>query len=405
MTRIAVIDDFHHAFALRLDGFAVAFRQGAFGVKPRPLLRRAQLLDPLSTANGAKFVQLYYYSRQYDRVIDYCRSASTGWMVYYLGRVYADQGRLTEGIELLERAYKMRESPGKGFGMLANLYGRAGRRVDAFRLINEAKALSRQQYISPVSLAQAYIGLGDKDQAFAMVKTVEEKLGPVDVLVNNAGTILVGPVENQHIENFEEAMRINFWPCVYTSFAVIPGMKRRRSGRIVNIGSIGGKIAVPHLLSYSARKFALAGFSQGLRAELAKDGISVTTVYPGLMRTGSPWNVDVTGQHGKEYSWFILADSLPGISMDARQAAREIVQACISRTGEVVLGLTAKCAAMLNTIAPNAIGAILAATNRRLLPAPGNGLSRKKGFENENPLTRSALTSLTRKAEVNNNEL
>src|ERR1700694_4855674 len=177
--------------------------------------------------------------------------------------------------------------------------------------------------------------LSDKDQAFAMVKTVEEKLGPVDVLVNNAGTILVGPVENQHIENFEEAMRINFWPCVYTSFAVIPGMKRRRSGRIVNIGSIGGKIAVPHLLPYSASKFALAGFSQGLRAELAKDGISVTTVNPGLTRTGSPRNVDVTGQHGKEYSWFILADSLPGISMDARRAAREIVQACISGTGEV----------------------------------------------------------------------
>jgi tetratricopeptide (TPR) repeat protein len=131
------------------------------------VLRRAQLLDPLSSSNGAKFVQLYYYSRQYDRVADYCRSASTEWMVYYLGRVYADQGRLTEGIELLERAYKMREGPGKGFGMLANLYGRAGRRVDALRLIEEAKALSRKQYVSPVSLAQAYIGLGDKDQAFA----------------------------------------------------------------------------------------------------------------------------------------------------------------------------------------------------------------------------------------------
>jgi TolB-like protein/Tfp pilus assembly protein PilF len=149
--------------------------EGRFAEMERAL-RRAQLLDPLSTANGAKFVQLYYYSRQYDRVVDYCRSASTGWMVYYLGRVYADQGRLTEGIELLERAYKMREGPGKGFGMLANYYARAGRRVDAFRLINEAKALSRQQYISPVSLAQAYIGLGDKDQAFAWLdKGFEER--------------------------------------------------------------------------------------------------------------------------------------------------------------------------------------------------------------------------------------
>jgi tetratricopeptide (TPR) repeat protein len=149
--------------------------EGRFAEMER-VLRRAQLLDPLSTANGAKFVQLYYYSRQYDRVMDYCRDGSTGWMIYYLGRVYADQGRLAEGIELLEKAYKIREGPGKGFGMLANVYARAGRRTDALRLIEEAKGLSRRQYISPVSLAQAYIGLGDKDQAFAWLnKAFEER--------------------------------------------------------------------------------------------------------------------------------------------------------------------------------------------------------------------------------------
>jgi tetratricopeptide (TPR) repeat protein len=97
-------------------------------------------------------------------------------MIYYLGRVYADQGRLAEGIELLEKAYKIREGQGKGFGMLANLYARAGRRTDALRLIEEAKELSRRQYVSPVSLAQAYIGLGDKDQAFAWLnKAFEER--------------------------------------------------------------------------------------------------------------------------------------------------------------------------------------------------------------------------------------
>ncbi len=246
--------------------------------------------------------------------------------------------------------------------------------------------------------------LSDNDQVLAMVQTLENELGPVNVLVNNAGTMLVGPLENQRIEDFKEVMQMNFWSAVHTTFAVIPGMRRRGSGRIVNITSVGGKLSVPHLLSYSASKFAFTGFSKGLRAELAKDGISVTTVIPGLMRTGSPRNVEVTGQHAKEYSWFILADSFPGLSMDARRAAREVVEACVSGTGEVVLGVPAKFAVMADAIASNMVGAVLAAVNQRLLPAPGNGVSRKKGSDNENIVTKSLLTSLTRRAELENNE-
>jgi short-subunit dehydrogenase len=182
-------------------------------------------------------------------------------------------------------------------------------------------------------------------------------------------------------------------------------MKKRRTGRIVNIGSIGGKIAVPHLLPYSASKFALVGFSKGLRAELAKDGIAVTTVVPGLMRTGSPRNVDTAGQHAKEYSWFIVSDSLPGISMDARLAAKQIVRACIAGAGEVVLGAPAKVAAVVDALAPNIMQAVMAGASAWMLPAPGQGESRKKGHESENFFTRSFLTTLTRWAERQNNQI
>ncbi len=247
--------------------------------------------------------------------------------------------------------------------------------------------------------------LSDEDQVYAMIRRVGDTLGSIDVLVNNAGTIQVGPIESQRHEDFEEAMNSNFWSAVNTTLAVLPGMQARKAGRIVNVTSIGGKIAVPHLLPYSASKFALVGFSKGLRAELAKDGIVVTTIVPGLMRTGSPRNANFKGQHAAEYGWFVLSDSLPGISMDARKAAEHIVDACVAGKGEVVLGLPAQLAAILEGVAPNLVEPLLGATNRWILPAPAPTVQSRKGFQSETPLTQSRLTSLTREAERNNNQL
>src|SRR6185369_6660508 len=127
-------------------------------------------------------------------------------------------------------------------------------------------------------------------QVAAMVSQVNERLGGIDVLVNNAGIISVGPIESQTIEDFREAMDVMFWGHVNTILAVLPQMQRRRSGWIGNVSSIGGKISVPHLVPYSCAKFASVGLSEGLTAELAKDGINVTTIVPGLMRTGAHIN-------------------------------------------------------------------------------------------------------------------
>ena len=84
---------------------------------------------------------------------------------------------------------------------------------------------------------------------------------------------------------------------------------------------------MPHMLPYSASKFAFSGFSRGLRSEVIKDGIVVTTVVPGLMRTGSPRNADFKGQNRLEHAWFSISDSLPFISMDADRAAEQILNA------------------------------------------------------------------------------
>ena len=105
-----------------------------------------------------------------------------------------------------------------------------------------------------------------------MVAAATAHFGRIDVLVNDAGIIMVGPLESQTLDSFHEAMNVNFFGALHTTLAVLPQMLERGKGAIVNISSIGGKIAFPHLLPYVASKFAMTGWSQGLRAELAGKG-------------------------------------------------------------------------------------------------------------------------------------
>ena len=246
--------------------------------------------------------------------------------------------------------------------------------------------------------------LTNKDQVARMFEDIESAFGSIDILVNNAGVIQVGPLQNQALDDFQNAMAGNFWSAVHACLEIIPRMQRRGKGQIVNISSIGGRIAVPHLLPYCAAKFALTGFSEGLQQELAKDNIGVTTVFPGLMRTGSPRNVDVKGQHRKEYAWFILSDSIPGSSMNARRAARSIVDACAAGKARITVGLPAKLAVAMKAIAPEALSHLMAGINT-MLPKPSEHQEIAKGFESESTLTENVLTQLTREAEVENNEI
>jgi short-subunit dehydrogenase len=247
--------------------------------------------------------------------------------------------------------------------------------------------------------------LTNQSEVGRMVRAVREKFGEIDVLINNAGVITVGPAEEMTIADYEEAMQVNYWAALYTALAVLPGMRIRREGRIVNIASIGGKISVPHLLPYSASKFALYGWSTGLRAELAKDGIVVTTICPGLMRTGSPRNATFKGQHRAEYAWFSISDSLPFLAMGAERAARQILTACKRGEAEVVLSLPAKVAVTIQSLFPSLMSNVLGCVNR-MLPAPGGiGTQRAQGSESESSLSPSLLTKMGDEAAVRNNEL
>jgi short-subunit dehydrogenase len=238
-----------------------------------------------------------------------------------------------------------------------------------------------------------------------MVSRVRQRFGKIDVLVNNAGTIQVGPLEVMKREDFEHTMRAHFWGPLNTILAVVPEMRERRDGRIVNISSIGGKVAVPHLVPYSASKFALVGLSKGLNAELRKDGIIVTTVCPGLMRTGSPRNANFKGKHRDEYAWFSISDSLPVASIKAERAARQIVDACKQGRAELVITIQAKMAVMFDALFPEASAELMALVNRVLPEAGGIGEGSAKGRESTSSWSPSWLTRLTEEAAMNNNEV
>lgn len=219
----------------------------------------------------------------------------------------------------------------------------------------------------------------DQEQVESLVQQVRDHFGPVEILVNNAGAIDIAPLSSQPLESFEQAMDVMYWGTIYPTLAVLPEMRARRYGRIVNVTSIGGKASIPHLMPYSGAKFAAVGFSEGLRAELAGSGVLVTTIVPGLMRTGSFLNAFARGQRAREYAWFSVAASLPLLSMEATQAARQIVEATRRGEAERTLTVPAQILARLNGLFPGLTADINGLANR-LLPGPGSR-ERERGLD------------------------
>lgn len=202
----------------------------------------------------------------------------------------------------------------------------------------------------------------------AAVAAVTRRFGRLDVLINVAGTIQVGPLANLLPEDFEETMALHFWGNFHLIWESLPSLRGQKGARIVNVASIGGKIALPHLAPYSASKFALVGLSNALGVELAAEGIRVTTVAPGLLRTGSHVQAKFKGQHAKEFDWFATSDNVPGFSVSAEYAAKEIVEACRRGQPSLTFPVQMRAAEIAQAVFPNLTLRALALVNRFLLP-------------------------------------
>jgi short-subunit dehydrogenase len=236
----------------------------------------------------------------------------------------------------------------------------------------------------------------DRAAVRALVADVEDTVGPIHTAITVAGVIHVGPLESVTEDHFAEAVDIMLWGPVHVALAVLPGMRKRRAGRIGTVTSIGGLVSVPHLLPYSTAKFGAVGFSTGLRSELAGTGVKVTTVVPGLMRTGSHLRAEFTGQQGAEYAWFAPSATLPLIAMDPERAANRIVDGVLAGRAYVLLSLLTKVGSRVNGLAPTTTAALLGLA-ARLLPSgpPPSGTDTVQGYQVEERL-RPLPAALTR---------
>jgi short-subunit dehydrogenase len=270
----------------------------------------------------------------------------------------------------------------KGLGLLlAREFGRLGGSVVLLSRNREELEIAHDRLTSwGIAHVDARVcDVRNRDAVATLIRDVNAGYGGIDILVNNAGVIEVGPLDALHTADFENAMDTMFWGLVTPTLTALENMRRRRSGTIVNITSVGGKVSFPHLLPYASAKFAALGFSEGLRAELAGTGIDVVTVVPGLTRTGSFLNALFSGQTSREFAWFSLGSSLPLISMDAERAARRIVRATLNREAELIMTPLANVGARLHGLMPGTSVRVMSVVARLLTSSRAGYVPKERG--------------------------
>ncbi|HVY37252.1 MAG TPA: SDR family oxidoreductase [Polyangia bacterium] len=302
-------------------------------------------------------------NRVWAKRVGWSVSAALGW--WALKRLLPRRSPLADKAALVTGG-----SRGLGFQIARELARRGCRVALLARDANELQRAVRSLRNEGFEALPLVCDVADPKQVDRAVTEMVEHFGTIDVLVNDAGIIQVAPLDALTRADFEQAMAINFWGTVNVTMAALRTMRQQRAGRIANVTSIGGKVAVPHLLPYSCAKFAAVGFSEGLRAELAGTGVKVTTVVPGLMRTRGEAHAMFKGKRALERAWFSIAAETPGLSMSARRAARRIVAAVERGQAEIVVGLPAKMLRLTKDLLPSATLAALAAADRALPSAP-----------------------------------
>jgi NAD(P)-dependent dehydrogenase (short-subunit alcohol dehydrogenase family) len=186
--------------------------------------------------------------------------------------------------------------------------------------------------------------VAEQTQVDHLIESAVQRFGRIDTLVNNAGVAFAGRFDQMTIEDFRRVMAVNFWGAVYASEAVVPRMLEQRGGGvIINVSSIFGKRGVPFQTAYCASKFALAGFSEALRAEVMSNGIDVSTIFPGAVET----EIFESAANKTDME-------IPGFvpKFPAKAMAKIIVQTARFPQPEVVMALDAQAINFFSKLAP-----------------------------------------------------
>ncbi|MEU1117122.1 SDR family NAD(P)-dependent oxidoreductase [Streptomyces sp. NPDC005879] len=279
-------------------------------------------------------------------------------------------------------------SRGLGLLMADRLAARGATVVVAARDADElAAAQQKLRHRNPdVDIHTAVCDVRDQESVHHMFKAAHDSCGGPDLVIANAGIIQVAPVEAIGAAEFRDAMDTLFMGAVHTSLEALPYLRESEwGGRLGLISSVGGLLGVPHLLPYASAKAATGILAEGLNAEAGPTGVSVTAVYPGLMRTGSHLHAQFGGDRGSEYGWFSAAAGAPVVSMNAQRAAERIVKAVVRRRTRLVLTPLARAADLAHGVAPTATTRLNGVLARLLPGAPGGRRGMRRGADVEPP--------------------
>lgn len=186
--------------------------------------------------------------------------------------------------------------------------------------------------------------VSNPEQVATLVEKSLATFGKIDVLINNAGICLTGPMVNTSLEDWHRIFDTNLWGYVHTIQAVLPTLLAARSGSIINVGSIGGKVPMPNMTAYCASKYALTGLTETLRLELASKGIHVGIVHPGVIDSDFLERAMFRGDSDEEVQGRQqqMSQALQsGLASQPEDIAEAIWQAVRKEQNEVVVGVSA----------------------------------------------------------------
>ena len=190
--------------------------------------------------------------------------------------------------------------------------------------------------------------VSDKDQVKEMSKTVLEKFDSVDILVNNAGFAIYGSVSDLSIDEIESQMETNYFGMIYCIKNFLPSMLEKKSGHIVNVASVAASFGLPGIASYCASKFAMLGFSEGLKHELKNTGVGITVVSPIMVRTNF-----------FEHPSFEKMPKFSPTSLSSKTVAKSILKAANSPRLEIIVPSVVRGAVWFKNTFPYLINPIM----------------------------------------------
>ena len=195
-----------------------------------------------------------------------------------------------------------------------------------------------------------------KDQVKKMSKTVLEKFDSIDILVNNAGFAIYGSVSDLTIDEIESQMETNYFGMVYCIKNFLPSMLKKKSGHIVNVASVAASFGLPGIASYCASKFAMLGFSEGLKHELKDTGVGITVVSPIMVRTDF-----------FDHPSFEKMPKYSPTSLSSKTVAKAILKAANSPRLEIIVPSVVRGAVWLKNTFPYFINPILGKSFKKQL--------------------------------------